>query len=181
MNRLAPFYLALLCFLGLSGVVVAQLQIKPPQRNVSSTEETQTKTAKAFFAKLIGDWKGSYSLWLRPGTPAHESDINANFQSTARGNYFLMIYSWQKGDQAQEGVFLFGGDGKAVTATWGDSFHMVPEPMQNKGELQNDGKKLIVLGSYSMGDGPAWGLIVSHKYYWTRVKYIKSCNSSGGI
>ncbi len=89
MIRLAPFYLVFLCFLGFSGVVVAQLQAKPPQKNISSNEETQTKTAKAFYAKLKGDWKGSYSLWLRPGTPAQKSDINANFQSAAKGSYSM--------------------------------------------------------------------------------------------
>ena len=51
-----------------------------------------------------------------------------------------MTYSWKKGDEAQEGVFLFGGNGKAAPATWGDSFHMVPEPMQCKGELKDSGK-----------------------------------------
>lgn len=157
MIRLAPFYLAFLCFFGVSGVVVAQLQVKPPQEKISSNEETQTKTARAFYARFKGDWKGSYSLWLRSGTPAQKSVINANFQPAAKGNYFLMTYSWKKGDEAQEGVFLFGGHGKAATATWGDSFHMVPEPMQCKGELKDGGKKLIVKGSYSMGKGPAWG------------------------
>ncbi len=113
MIRLAPFYSTFLCFLGLFGVVVAQLRVKPAQKKISSNQETQTKTAKAFYAKLKGDWTGSYSLWLRPGTPAQKSDIDANFQSAAKENYFLMTYSWKKGDQAQEGVFLFGGHGKA--------------------------------------------------------------------
>lgn len=157
MIRLAPSYLVLLCFLGFSGMAAAQLQVKPPSKKISSNEKTQTKTVKDFYTKLKGDWKGLYHLWLRPGTPAQKSDITAYFQSAAKGNYFLMTYSWKKGDEVQEGVFLFGGHGKAATATWGDSFHMVPEPMQCKGELKDDGKKLIVKGSYSMGEGPAWG------------------------
>lgn len=65
MIRLEPFYLVCLCFLGLSGVVVAQLRAKPPQKKISSNEESQTKTATDFYAKLKGDWTGSYSLWLR--------------------------------------------------------------------------------------------------------------------
>ncbi len=67
-----------------------------------------------------------------------------------------MTYDWKTGDKTQEGVFLFGGHGKTATATWGDSFHMVPEPMQCKGELTDGGKKLAVKGGYSMGKGPAW-------------------------
>jgi hypothetical protein len=64
--------------------------------------------------------------------------------SNAKGNYFLMTYSWKKGEEAQVGVFLFGGNEKAVTASWGDSFHMAAEPMLCKGELKDGGKKLYV-------------------------------------
>lgn len=148
MIRSVPFYLILLCLLTLSSLGIAQSQIKPSEKEISS---------KAFYEELKGDWKGSYSLWLRPGTPAQVSDINANFQSVAKGNYFLMTYSWKKGNEAQEGVFLFGGNKKTATATWGDSFHSVPEPMQCKGELMDDGKTLIFEGSYSMGEDSAWG------------------------
>lgn len=157
MNRFAPFYLVVLCFLSLSYFAVAGPQAKSPQEKKPSKEETHTKTAQAFYAKLSGDWNGSYSLWMRPGTPAQKSEITAQFQSTAKGNYFLMTYAWKKRGKAQEGVFLFGGHGKTATATWGDSFHMVPEPMQCKGELKDGGKKLIIKGSYAMGKGPAWG------------------------
>jgi hypothetical protein len=157
MIRLALFYWAFLYFLGLSGGVVAQLQDKPAQQKTSSNEGRQMETAKAFYAELEGAWGGSYSLWLRPGTPAQESDIKATFQPAAKGNYCLMTYSWKRENETQEGVFLFGGQGKAATATWGDSFHMAAEPMLCKGELKDGGKKLIVTGSYSVGEGPDWG------------------------
>jgi hypothetical protein len=157
MIRLVSFYLAFICILLLFGRVAAQMQDKASQKMIISNEETHMKSAKAFYEELEGNWTGSYSLWLQPGTPAQQSDIKANFQSAAKGNYFLMTYSWKKGEEAQEGVFLFGGNGNAATATWGDSFHMIPEPMQCTGELNEDGKKLIVKGSYSMGEGPDWG------------------------
>ena len=148
MNRFSPFCLVVLCFLGLSYFVVAGPQAKTP---------VEKNPVKTFFAKLSGDWNGSYSLWMRPGTPAQKSEITAQFQSTAKGNYFLMTYAWKQGGKVQEGVFLFGGHGKTATATWGDSFHMVPEPMLCKGELKDGGKKLVIKGSYDMGKGPAWG------------------------
>lgn len=154
---MSRFRLACLCFLGLSCVVVAQGQVKPPQEKIASHEETQMKSVKEFYSRLEGDWKGSYKLWLRPGTPAQESEIKASFRPAAKGNYFLMTYSWKTGDEAQEGVFFFGGHEKAATVTWGDSFHSVPEPMQCKGELDDRGEKLVVKGSYSAGEGPAWG------------------------
>jgi len=157
MNRFALFYLVVLCSLGLSYFTVAGPQAKSPQEKKPPNEETYTKTVQAFYAKLSGDWDGTYSLWLRPGTPAYKSEITAQFQSTAKGNYFLMTYAWKKGGIVQEGVFLFGGYGKTATATWGDSFHMVPEPMQCNGQLKDGGKKLIIKGSYAAGKGPVWG------------------------
>jgi hypothetical protein len=147
----------ILCFLYLSNFAVAGPQAKSLPENNPLKEETHVKTALAFYAKLSGEWNGSYSLWLRPGTPAQKSDITAQFRSIAKGNYFLMTYTWKQGGKAQEGVFLFGGHGNTATATWGDSFHMVPEPMQCKGELKDGGKKLIIKGSYAMGRGPTWG------------------------
>ena len=157
MIRLLSFNIIFLSFLGFFCFTAVRLQAKPPQEKIPASEESQIKTAKAFFAKLSGDWKGTYSLWLRPGIPAQKSNISAHFQSAAQGNYFLMTYSWQQGGKAQEGVFLFGGHEKTATATWGDSFHMTPVPMQCTGELMDSEKKLIVKGTYSMGKGPAWG------------------------
>jgi len=157
MIRLTPFCLAFLCLLGFSGVVIAQLPAKPDQEKTTSRVTMQAKTVKSFFANLKGSWNGSYSLWLRPGVPAEESDIEANIQPAAKENYFLMTYSWKRGNDAHEGVFLFGGDGEAATFTWGDSFHSVPEPMHCSGDLKNGGQKLVFKGSYAAGSGPDWG------------------------
>ena len=157
MNRFAPFYLLLLCFLSLFCFAVAGAQTESPREKMPAKEETHTNTAQDFYAQISGDWNGSYSLWLRPGTPVQKSEITAHIQSTAKGNYSLMTYAWKRGGEAQEGVFLLGGHGKTATATWGDSFHMVPEPMQCKGELKDGGKKLIIKGSYAAGEGPDWG------------------------
>lgn len=148
MNLFRHFNMVVLCVLGLSCFAATgpQAEISPEKNPI-----------KTFYEKLSGEWHGSYSLWLRPGTPAQKSEITVQFKPTARGNYFLMNYSWEQGGNIQEGVFLLGGHGKAATATWGDSFHMVPEPMQCKGRLSDDVKKLIIKGSYSVGKGPAWG------------------------
>jgi hypothetical protein len=144
MIRIAFFYLTFIFFLGLPKIVVAQ------------TNE-ETTTVREFYSRLTGDWVGSYSLWLQPGAPAEKSKISAIIRPAARGNYFLMTYSWAIGDEAHEGVFLFGGRGKAATANWGDSFHSVPGTMLCKGELMDGKPKLILNGSYSAGDGPDWG------------------------
>ena len=114
MKRFPSICLVTLCLVGFSSLAVAYLQAKPP-KNQAPKEEARTTTVRAFYAKLSGNWKGPYSLWLRPGTPAQKSEITAQFQSTAKGNYFLMTYAWKQGGKAQEGVFLFGGHGKTAT------------------------------------------------------------------
>jgi hypothetical protein len=146
MTRSTTLCLAFYSILGLSITSAAQ-----------SNEEVQINSAKEFYATLAGEWTGSYSLWLRPDTPAQESEFNGTIKSAVKSNYFLMKYSWKRGDKDHEGLFLFGGNGKDATATWGDSFHSIPEPMHCKGELTDDGGKLIFNGSYSAGEGPTWG------------------------
>lgn len=75
-----------------------------------------------------------------------------------KGGYFLLSYSWEDGGEKQEGVFLMGGEHNMASATWGDSWHMQPEPMICTGVLSEDGQKLVFLGSYGAGPGvPDWG------------------------
>ena len=146
MTRLATLCLAFFCILGLSITAVAQ-----------SNEEVQINSAKEFYATLAGDWTGSYSLWLRPDSPAQESEIHANIKPVVKNTYYLMTYSWANGEQAHEGLFLLGGKGKSAAATWGDSFHSAPGTMLCNGELQEGGEKLVLNSSYTAGDGPDWG------------------------
>ena len=148
MNQMTTFYIMILFLMGFFLLPVAGPQARPAQ---------DKDPVKTFYEKLVGDWKGSYSLWLRPGTQAQKSEITSKFQSTAKGNYFLMTYTWEQGGKVQEGLFLLGGKGKKATANWGDSFYSVPEAMQCKGNLQEAGKKLVVKGSYAAGEGPDWG------------------------
>ncbi|GAB4371399.1 MAG: hypothetical protein Kow0042_14150 [Calditrichia bacterium] len=156
MFRFVIFTVAFLGFAGLWDTVPGQ-----PREDISpklnpANKEAQLATVKVFYSQIQGDWSGSYRLWLRPSTPAEQSEIRANIQPVVSGHYFLMTYSWKRAGKKQEGVFFFGGSGKTATASWGDSFHMIPEPMYCKGELQ-DGGKLIFHGSYSFGNGPSWG------------------------
>jgi hypothetical protein len=124
---------------------------------IASATEAQAAGMVAFFSELGGNWQGSYKLWLRPGTPVRTSAIRANIQPAAGDDYYLMTYSWKTDGEHQEGVFLFGGREQSATATWGDSWHVAPEPMHCEGELQDGGEKLVLNGSYSAGTGPDWG------------------------
>ncbi len=115
-------------------------------------------TVQQFYEKLAGEWTGSYSLWINPEAPADISEIEAEGRFVVEGSFFLFSYSWKWNGKRQEGVFLLAGEGKAASATWGDSWHMKPEPMVCEGALTEDGEKLVCLGSYETGpDTPDWG------------------------
>lgn len=121
----------------------------------TATVVAQEQTLMNFYNNIEGNWQGTYSLWLSPESSAEKSNIEATIESVAKGKYFVMTYSWKRSEKEYEGVFLLGGNGTSATATWGDSFHMAPEPMQCKGEL--DDGKLLLNGSYGAGSGPDWG------------------------
>lgn len=116
-------------------------------------------TIGEFYGALEGEWGGPYSLWLNPGEAPRKSEAAAQGRFVAQEAYFLLTYSWFTDDKDQEGVFLLGGAGARASATWGDSWHMQPTPMvMTDGELIEDGKKLVFLGSYGAGPGqPDWG------------------------
>ena len=158
MKRPNAIALLALCFLALSGAHVAS----PRVNAAPGTPHPQAaKSAHDLYKQMLGKYTGTYTLWLRPGVPAQKSDAAGEFTSVAGDQYFLMTYSWgPKGAEAtngsREGVFLLAGKDRTATATWGDSFHMTPLPMQCEGELNEQGTKLTFPGTYSAGDGPDW-------------------------
>ena len=116
------------------------------------------RNVQEFYNKLKGEWSGPYSVWLNPMEPPLNSEIAAQGRFVAQGSYFLLTYSWKAEDEEQEGVFLLGGEGETASSTWGDSWHMQPEPMVCEGELTEEGQKLVFLGSYGAGPGISdWG------------------------
>ncbi|MFQ5651142.1 MAG: DUF1579 family protein [bacterium] len=113
---------------------------------------------RSFYQALQGTWEGTYHLWLNPANPPVTSKAQATVKMVANAAYCLFIYQWARGGAAHEGVFLLGGAGDKVTATWADSFHSAPEPMHCKGRLESGRQKLVFDGKYSGGAGePDWG------------------------
>lgn len=153
MLKLMSILLCLVCILGSAVAGTAQTKTAPKENTPVET----TKTTREFYKQLTGDWKGAYSLWTHPDAAAEKSEIRARFQPAAKGNYFLMTYTWKRGSVPHDGIFLLGGEGTAATATWGDSFHQSPNTMRSEGELADDGKKVVVSGKYAAGEGPDWG------------------------
>lgn len=149
--------LLLLFLLIVPAKALAQTEVKSPQAADRSEKASKTTMIKSFFTGLKGDWSGKYALWLRPDMPAQRSNIRAEFSSAASGNYFLMKYSWKRGDKPHDGVFLFWGQGNSANASWGDSFHSVPNPLKCEGAVKDGGKKIVMMSTYSVGSGPEWG------------------------
>lgn len=111
----------------------------------------------SFFRAMQGTWKGTYRLWLNPTVPAEVSTSHATVRAIADGAFCSFSYDWSRGEKHYEGVFLLAG-GATPSATWGDSFHSAPDPMQCPGRLDKDSRKLIFDGKYPAGDGsPDWG------------------------
>ena len=113
----------------------------------------------------VGQWRGTYKLWLDPGKDPEVSETTLVVKPTANGSYFLIHYDWSFRDQSKAGIFLIGGKDKRAQATWGDSFHMEPMAMVCEGKLNGDG--LILNGSYAAGD-QQWG--------WRTELFIKDKN-----
>jgi hypothetical protein len=76
--------------------------------------------------ELLGAWAGTNGFRLMPGDSLHESPATAFVSTAAGGHLTLIAYAWQHPDDGpQDGLLLIGstGEGDALTATWGDSWH----------------------------------------------------------
>ena len=122
----------------------------------TSQTERPNRDARAFFQKLVGKWKGTYRLWMYPKKESEDSATTAEIRFVGADKFLLFTYTWVQGEKNQEGVFLLGGDKDVASATWGDSWHMAPQPMICEGVLEDDGNKLVLNGHYSAGPAK-WG------------------------
>lgn len=143
-----------LVFLGIAGVAPSTLTKEASNLNAAQAE---VKSLDSFYTSLVGEWVGSYNLWIHPDADVQESSSMATVYTAANGSYTVMNYSWTYKDKLQAGIFLLGGNGPSASATWGDSWHMRPNPMQCHGMISDNGNELDILGGYDVGEGPDWG------------------------
>lgn len=108
----------------------------------------------SFLSSVLGQWQGSYKLWLDPTQDPEQSATTLALKPTANGSYYLIHYDWSFRDKQKAGLFLLGAKDNKATATWGDSFHMEPLPMVCDGEFKEG--VLILNGTYPAGD-EHWG------------------------
>lgn len=106
-------------------------------------------------SELVGTWAGTNGFRLMPDDPFREAPATASVTTAAGGHLTLVAYGWQHPDDGpQDGLILIGpaGEGDAVAATWGDSWHQQPVPMPLTGSRAADGS-VSLDGSY----GGDWG------------------------
>lgn len=111
-------------------------------------------------AEFVGTWAGTNGFRLMPSDRLCELPATASVTTAAGGHLALVAYIWQHPDDGpQDGVILIGstGEGDAVAATWGDSWHQQPAPMALSGHQTSDGS-IGLEGSY--GDGWAWRILL---------------------
>ena len=104
---------------------------------------------------LVGTWTGTGGFRLMPGDELSGFPAALVVTAPAGGHLALVTYTWRHPDDGpQDGVLLAGptGEGTAVAATWGDSWHQNPAPMALSGERSAEGS-LDLAGDY----GGGWG------------------------
>jgi hypothetical protein len=109
---------------------------------------------------LVGTWAGTNGFRLMPGDPLRELPATASVTTAAGGHLTLVTYTWEHPDDGpQDGLLLMGsaGEGDAVVATWGDSWHQKPEPRSLSGTQAADGSIAL---ECSYGEGWAWRVLL---------------------
>ncbi len=112
----------------------------------------------ANLAALVGEWIGTSSLWLMPGTPAAESETTMSVRLAARGQALVLEYTWAADGSPEEGILILSvaQDQSAASATWTDSWHLADTLMNLRGGMLSNGG-VSITGSYPAPTGPDWG------------------------
>lgn len=110
-------------------------------------------------AGMAGAWQGTTRVWFEPDKPAAmEARQGGTLRSVLGGRFLLHEYRYGEGEQAGEGIALYGLhlDENAYEAAWVDSFHTGSAIMFSTASA--DDSRFKALGSYGDGQGGArWG------------------------
>lgn len=105
-------------------------------------------------SELTGTWTGTNGFRLMPEDQLAEYAATVSVSSGAGGHLTSVAYSWEHpADGRQEGLLVIGstGEGDALTALWGDSWHQQPAPTVLSGSLH--GGAVVEL---EVGYGGGW-------------------------
>lgn len=113
----------------------------------------------AALARMAGEWEGRTQVWFEPDQPpAMDVAQRATIRSILGGRFALHEYTYGEGEQAGEGVAIYGLhlDAGACESAWVDTFHTGTSLLFSKATREASGYK--VLTHYSDGKGgPEWG------------------------
>lgn len=114
----------------------------------------------AALSRMAGEWQGTTRVWFDPAEPpAMEAAQRGTIRSVLGGRFLLHEYAYGEGDQAGEGVALYGMhlDENACEIAWVDSFHTGTSILFSSADAGDRGG-YSALGSYGDGQGgPRWG------------------------
>jgi hypothetical protein len=103
---------------------------------------------------MVGEWEGTYRVWLEPGVLRSESPSRATIAPMLHGRYVAQDYEWADQGALQQGTMLLGSDGDGVWhMAWVDTWHTASSIMPCRGEA---GGAAEVVGTYE-GAGEQWG------------------------
>jgi hypothetical protein len=116
------------------------------------TEPARPTAGRELIAALVGEWSGTYRLWLEPGELRTEGPTRCTGRSMLEGRFVALDYDWTDRDEPQRGSMLLGcTDEGTWQMAWVDTWHNGTSIMFCDGGPDPD-----VLGSY----GPTherWG------------------------
>lgn len=115
-------------------------------------------SAFALLKQYTGSWRGTYELQDPYANTPVQSPSVATVTPLLGGRFVRLDYTWEYGNEPQEGSILFGheADSDTITAHWIDSWHMGDKVLVSR-ESKHDRSVLNVLGSYPAPPGPDWG------------------------
>lgn len=110
-------------------------------------------------AAMAGEWQGTTKVWFDPDQPpAMDVAQRGTLRSVLGGRFLLHEYAYGEGEQAGEGIALYGLhlDERAYESAWVDNFHTGSSIIFST--AADDGGGFKALGSYGDGQGgPRWG------------------------
>lgn len=111
-------------------------------------------------AQMAGQWEGMTQVWFDPSQPpASETTQRGSIRPILGGRFLLHEYRTSIGDDAHEGVAIYGVhlDADAFESAWVDSFHTGTNVMFSSAAA-SQAPRFSALGSYGDGpQGPPWG------------------------
>jgi hypothetical protein len=111
-----------------------------------------TASGREMIAALVGEWNGTYRLWLEPGKLRTQSSTRCTGRSVLEGRFVAVDYSWTDDDGPQRGSMLLGRTDEGTwEMAWIDTWHTGTSMLFCVGGPDAD-----MLGSYGPSDEP-WG------------------------